>query len=283
MASAHVFDVSEQTFEKEVLEASRQTLVLVDFWAEWCGPCKTLGPQLETLAEEYRGAFRLAKVDVDQHQRLSMMFGVQSIPTVFALYQGQPVDSFQGALPLTELRRFIDGLLERLGISPPEADTPPEDPKEALAWWMARLEATEADTEARLQVGRLHIAAGDVESGRAHLQKIAATDPEYNAAHAALATLDLASAVGDAGGEEAVRARLADDPNDPRARYLMACVEASAGRYVAALTEFVALVGAAPAEVADDAKKAAAIVFEAAGRDDPDVEQLRRRLARLLF
>ena len=172
---------------------------------------------------------------------------------------------------------------DRLGIKPPEPDVAPTEPAAALEYWQEKLTANSADSAARLEVGRLQIALGDVDSGRGTLEAIEASHPEYNAAQAALATLDLATAVGEAGGEAAVRAQLAENPDDERARYLVACAEASLGRYVAALTVFVALVGSAGAEVKADAKKAASVVFEAAGRQDPEVEQLRRKLARLLF
>ncbi len=104
---AHVIDVSTEQFETEVLQKSLNTPVLVDFWAPWCGPCKTLGPMLEKLAGEYNGSFILAKVDVDQEQQIAAAFQIRSVPTVFLLKGGQPVDAFQGALPESQLREFL--------------------------------------------------------------------------------------------------------------------------------------------------------------------------------
>jgi putative thioredoxin len=106
-ADTHVFDVREDNFEAEVLQASMTTPILVDFWATWCGPCKTLGPMLEKLAGEFNGAFRLAKVDVDKSQQLAGMFGIRSIPTVMLVKDGQIVDGFAGALPEGQLREFL--------------------------------------------------------------------------------------------------------------------------------------------------------------------------------
>ena len=112
--SAHVFDATTAGFEQDVIQASLQTPILVDLWAEWCGPCKTLGPMLEKLAGEYNGAFRLAKIDVDAEQELAAMFGVRSIPTVILIKGGQMADGFAGALPEGQLREF----LTRNGIQP---------------------------------------------------------------------------------------------------------------------------------------------------------------------
>ena len=104
---SHVFDVDQQAFEADVLQASLTTPVLVDFWATWCEPCKTLGPMLEKLAAEYNGAFRLGKVDVDTQQELAGMFGIRSIPTVVLVKDGQVLDGFTGALPEGQLREFL--------------------------------------------------------------------------------------------------------------------------------------------------------------------------------
>ena len=106
-ADSYTFEAGEANFETDVLQASLQTPVLVDFWATWCGPCKTLGPILEKLADEYAGAFRLAKIDCDKEQQLAGMFGVRSIPTVVLIQGGQIVDAFSGALPESQVREFL--------------------------------------------------------------------------------------------------------------------------------------------------------------------------------
>src|SRR6266566_2390493 len=124
-ANGHVFDVTEATFEADVLERSRTVPVVMDLWAEWCGPCKQLSPVLEKLAVEGDGAWVLAKVDVDANPRLAQMFRVQGIPMVYAVVGGQPVDAFTGVVPESQLRQWIGAILKAGGVEVAE----PEDPR----------------------------------------------------------------------------------------------------------------------------------------------------------
>jgi len=283
MNATYVKDVSEATFAQDVIEPSMEHLVLVDLWATWCEPCKTLSPLLEKLADEYKGAIRVAKVDVDKEQRVAMQFGVQSVPTVYAFHKGQPVDGFQSALPYAELKRFVDALIERFGITAPEPEGPPTEPTAALEYWQRRVAENDKDGEALLNVGRLAVLQGEMDVAEAWLGKVEATMPEYGAARAALATLGLMESVTEAGGEASIRSQLAANPDDPKLRYLAACANAATGQIVDALEVFIDLVRRSNPEVKPLAKTAAATVLEAAGRDNPEVEVLRRKLSRLLF
>ncbi len=283
--SQHVVDVTEATFQKDIIEYSLKAPVLVDFWASWCGPCKTLGPILEGLADEMKGAFRLAKVDVDKNPRLAQAFQAQSIPTVVAVFQGAYVDSFVGALPKAEVKRFVESVLQAAGVEAPEAEEagPPADPEQAERFWRDRVAKDAADGKALLELGRLLMTSGRVDEAEAVLGKIDPKMPEYNAGRAALALKELSGEVAAAGGEAAVRDRLGRDPGDAEAAYLVALAEGARGQFASALGTLVTLVGSAPAELRDRAKKAASMLFEAAGRGDEAIEQLRRKLARLLF
>jgi putative thioredoxin len=283
-SGAHIVEVTERTFEQIVLEESKKRPVIIDFWATWCGPCRTLGPILEQLAEEYAGAFLLAKLDVDANPNISHSARIQSIPTVLAVFGGQAIDQFQGALPRQEVQRFIDGVLARAGVSGPAPSVEaPSDPARAVAHYQRLLEKDPTNGAFLLELGRAFLRLQRLEEARATLERIEANAEQYNDAQASLKVMGLLQAVGEAGGPDAVRARLQTDPSDARAAYLVACADAAMGQPVPALEQLIELVKSAPAEVRADARRAASTVLQASGRDDERIEQLRRRFAQLLF
>ena len=282
---AHTFDVNESEFKQEVLDSD--TPVLVDFWAEWCGPCKTLGPILEELTESYGGAFRMAKVDVDANPMLASQFGAQSIPMVFALFKGGLVDRFAGAMPRQELKRFIDSVLERCGVAIPDLEAaqaaPPANDAEREAVLRARVAENGDDGEALVDLGRLEMERGQRDQAR---ELFAAVPPSHDAhigAQNLIAVLELADRTEEAGGESSFRDRLAAEPEAVAPRYYVACADGARGRFPEAIGALVDLVAARDAEFSADAQRAAATLLEAAGRGDELVEQHRRRLSRLLF
>ena len=283
MASSHVIEVTQETFQRDVLDVSHTTPVVIDFWADWCEPCKTIGPMLEQLVEDYGGAFKLAKVNVDRDQRLAQAAQVQSIPTLMMAFEGAIIDRAVGALPMSSLKEWIDQSLARAGVEVKVEEAAPTDSAAAKAYWSAKLEQDPDNSEAMLGLGRALVDAGEIETAKPLLEKIDATQEEYTDAQSILAVLKLLHQVAEAGGEAAVRSALETDPDDPSNRYLSACAEAGKGRFVAALEELIDLFASAKQPVKDQAKSAASVVLGAAGRGNEDIENLRRRLARLLY
>lgn len=286
-----VVDVDEAGFQPLVVEASFERPVVIDLWATWCGPCKTLSPILEGLADEGDGQWLLAKVDVDQSPRLAQAFQAQSIPLVVAIFQGQVVDQFMGVKQKPEVERWLAEVFKRCGLKLEKKveAVAPTDPKEAETFWRSRLSIKPDDTKAKLGLGRLLFARGEVEAAEKLLSEIPFGVPEHGPAQAALALKELIAEIGQVGGEAGVRDRMVNSPADPETAYFAAILEGTSGRYAPALELLVDLVGqrfevGSPGlAVKARAKKSAALLLEAAGRGDADVEVQRKRLTRLLF
>ena len=241
--STHVFDATTEGFEADVLQASLQTPVLIDFWAPWCGPCKTLGPILEKLAADYNGAFRLAKVDVDKQQELAAAFQIRSIPTVVLAKGGQPVDGFQGALSEGQVGEFLGhhGIvpLEKIEDETPlAADTPADPHAEVVRLRAAVAAAPETDALkldlalALLKTGAAHEAETVLDALPANL----ATDDRAVNAHTRLAFI---ATIKDAPPAAVLEAALATDPNDLRARHLLGTQKILAGDAAGGLEQFI--------------------------------------------
>jgi putative thioredoxin len=220
-ADTFVFEAGEANFETDVLQASLQTPVLVDFWATWCGPCKTLGPILEKLAGEYAGAFRLAKVDCDKEQQLAGMFGVRSIPTVVLIQGGQIVDAFSGALPESQVREF----LKRHRVEPasrveaPAQDVdddaaPAETPKAAVARIEKALAANPDDAALKLDLALARARGGDTSNAQATLDALPVGLAEDDRAKALAAILAMQQSLAAIPPATELLARVERDPRD---------------------------------------------------------------------
>jgi putative thioredoxin len=253
-----VIDVTEATFQSEVLERSLTTPVVIDFWAEWCQPCKQLSPVLERLAMEGGGAWVLAKIDVDSNPRIAQMFRVQGIPMVYAVVGGQPVDAFSGVVPESQLRQWIDAVLKAAGASVAEA----EDPR-----------LNEADDA---------LMSGDLDTAERAYRKILSDSPADTAAEAGLAHVALARRVSGVNPAAALAAAKAA-PTDLAAQLLAADVEVLSGQAEQAYARLVDLVRRTSGEDREMIRQHLVSLFTVAGPDDPAVAGARRALASALF
>jgi putative thioredoxin len=257
-ATDTVIDVTEATFQTEVLERSLTTPVVIDFWAEWCEPCKQLSPVLEKLAREGGGAWVLAKVDVDANPRLAQMFRVQGIPMVFAVAGGQPVDAFSGVVPETQLRQWIDAVLKAGGV---EVETP-EDPR-----------LDDAD-DAMMN--------GDLDAAEQAYRKILAESPADAAAEAGLAQVGLLRRVAGVSPSQALAAAEAN-PDDVATQTRAADIEVVSGQAEQAYKRLVDLARRTSGDDREHVRKHLISLFTLAGPDDPAVAAARRALANALF
>jgi putative thioredoxin len=270
-----VIDVTEDTFEAEVVQRSAEVPVVIDFWAEWCGPCKQLSPILEGLAEEYAGRFVLAKIDVDANQLIAQQFGIQGIPAVMAVVAGQLVPLFQGAESAANVRKVLDQLIlvaeQRFGISggavapgeaPAAAPQRPEDP--ALA---AAHDALDA---------------GDLGGAIQAYKNVLTDQPSNTEAKLGLAQAELLQRV-EGLDLQAVRAAAAADPKDVEAQLRAADLDLVGGHVEDAFGRLVDTVGRTFGEDRDTARLRLLELFEVIGAEDPRVVAARAALARVLF
>lgn len=275
----YVIDVNEQTFQTEVIERSKTTLVVVDLWAPWCGPCRVIGPVLERLAAEAKGAFVLAKVNVDENQRLAGMFRVQSIPAVKAVLNAQIVDEFLGALPEPQIRAWLERLLPDQGGAAAEEDDllsaakalELENPAEAAARYRVLLGEEPNNIEALFGLGKLLVLQGEAE-GSAALQQIPAGSEFHAAAQAWLALAAFFA-----------RADASADGSDSASRYARAAAAAKQQDYKLAIDELLGIVMRDRAFEEDAARKTLLALFDALGNEHELVAPSRRKLANFLF
>ena len=284
-----VFDATQANFEAEVINASFDQPVLVDFWATWCGPCKTLGPLLEKVVGEYAGAVKLAKVDCDKEQQLAGMFGVRSIPTVVLVRDGQLVDGFTGALPESDLREFLARHVQPGAAAQPEQEIV-EDPApvstETAEQAISRIQqeiATQPDrAELKLDLALAQLRAGNVAAAQAELDAVPANLAADDRARRLRGQLEFAHALKDAPSAAELRRRIEQDPNDYAARDLLGVRLLLDGAPAEGLEQFLTVMAADRTWNDGLARKRLVAAFNVL--DDADlVGTYRRKMSSLLF
>lgn len=284
--SAHAIDVSTANFEQEVLEASKTVPVVVDFWAPWCGPCKVLKPILEKLAGEYGGRFKLAKVNSDENQELAAAFGIRSIPDVMAFRDGKPVSHFLGALPESQVRAFIDGILPK----PSEVEQQRAaalraagDVDAAVDALRGALAIDPANDPARLDLAELLVELGRAVEAEALLGEVRPNIDWDARVEALKAAVSFARMRASGTTEPMLQAKLAQDPEDHAARFALAELHAGAQRYGDALDELIEIVRRDKDWNDGEARKKVLNIFNLVEKDDALVSEYRKKFASALY
>ncbi len=287
-------DTSEATFMADVVEASQTVPVIVDFWAPWCGPCKTLGPMLEDAVRAAKGAVKMVKINVDEAQQIAGQLQIQSIPTVYAFFKGQPVDGFQGALPQSEIKAFIDRVIKAGGGEAPgeelsEAVAAADDmlaegaAQDALDTFAAILGEDSNHAGAYGGMVRAYIALDQLDQAEAHLNGAPieiSKAPELEAAHA---QLQLARQAADAGPVAELQAAVDANPDDMQARFDLAQALYAHGDMQAAVDQLLTLFGKDREWNDGAAKTQLFTIFEALKPNDPIALNGRRKLSSMIF
>ena len=283
-------DTTTQAFTKDVLDESKRQPVLVDFWAPWCGPCKTLSPIIEKAVKDAKGAVKLVKMNIDAHPSVAGQLGIQSIPAVIAFQNGQPVDGFVGAVPESQVKAFID----RLGGPAGPSDTEllveegnrllgEKDVAGAAEHFAAALAADAASIPAIVGLASCHLATNNLDAARQTLAAVPAAAANDPAVAAIRAQIDLAAQTAALGDPTALAARIAADPKDWQARFDLALIENARGNREPAADYLLEIVGRNRRWEDEKARKQLVTFFEAWGPMDPATLSARRRLSSLLF
>ncbi len=276
-------------FVHDVIDASREVPVLVDFWAPWCGPCRQLTPVLEKAVRAAKGAVKLVKLNIDEHPQIPTQMGVQSIPAVFAFSDGQPIDGFMGALPEARVKAFIARLIGDAGadtaadLETAEAALGSGDLNTAAQIFGEVLQKDAENAQAAAGLAKCYIKTGDLARAEQTLALVPPAKAESAPVTSARAALELARKTANAGDVEALSAKVAADPADHQARFDLALALAAKGERTRALDELLAIVRKERGWNDEAARKQLVQLFEAWGANDPATLAGRQKLSSLLF
>lgn len=296
-APADLIKDSDQTkFAKDVIEASRTVPVIVDFWAPWCGPCKTLQPMIEKVVREAKGAVKLVKIDIDKNQMLAQQLRIQSIPAVYAFFGGRPVDGFMGAVPESQVKQFVDRLVQAAGGAPggagneiaelleqAKAATAQNDMETAAQIYSEILGVDPKHVVALAGLARYQVSAGDLEAAKELLAQIPVKERNGSDVAAVQAAIDLAEKAKEAGPIDALKAKAAADPKDFQARLDLAMAYWAGNHKQEAVDELLAMIKLDRNWNEAAARQQLLKFFEALGFADPISVDGRKRLSTILF
>ena len=287
----HTSDGTDQGFMADVVEASMTQPVIVDFWAPWCGPCRTLGPILERVVEGKKGAVKLVKINTEEHNAYASQLGVRSIPAVYAFHKGRPVDGFMGALPESQVSAFIERLLGGTdnaqviaeALTQAEAASQGGDIALAAEIYAAVIQEDPENTAAIAGLARCYLANGDTDRALATLDMVPEAKKNESVVKGVRLAIEMAADAPAPTELDAALSAVSADPGDHAKRYELAEQFAAAGRYKDAADHLLIILSAKLGWEDGKAKTKLLQVFEAAGPTDPVTIEGRRRLASLMF
>jgi len=289
-AAPPIKEGSTASFMADVIEGSHEGLVIVDFWAPWCGPCKQLGPALERAVQAAKGQARLVKINIDENPELAREMHVQSIPAVYAFFQGRPVDGFMGAIPESQVKSFIERLVRATGsggageaLAQADAALAANDVAAAEHVYKQVLAADAGNAPAHAGLVRCRLAAGDARAARKLLERVPAELAETPEIVAARTALDLAEAAPKKGAAGDLQARVSRDPGDHQARFELAAALYAEGRRAEAVDQLIEIIKRERNWNDQAARKELLKYFEALGPTDPVTVAGRRKLSSVLF